>query len=174
METNTVDGLVDAVALALAIRDTAQTGAGQQTQAAGDDGSLVGDDVAEEVAGNNNTVQGARVLDHDHGGTVNKLVAELELGELLLHDLGDYLSPQSAGGEHVGLVQTPDRNRGVLGEREVGGKAGDALDLGAGVGLGVHGEAGAIVLLAVAEVDAAGQFTDDVEVCAAADLGLER
>jgi hypothetical protein len=42
------------------------------------------------------------------------------------------------------------------------------------VGLGVAGIAATVVLCALAEVDAAGQLADNVEVDAAADLGLER
>jgi hypothetical protein len=174
LEKHTVDGLVDTVALALAIRDAAERSAGQQTQAAGNDGSLVGDDVAEQVAGDNDTVQSTGVLDHDHGSAVDELMANLQLRELLLHDLSNDLSPQSAGGEHVGLVQTPDGSWGVLGESEVGGETGDALDLGARVGLSVHGVTRAIVLNTVTEVDTTGQFADDVDVDATADFGLER
>ena len=173
VERHTVDGLVDTVALALAVRDTTERSAGQQTQAAGDDGSLVRDDVAEQVAGDNNTVQSTRVLDQDHGSAVDELVTNLQLRELLLHDLGDDLSPQSAGGEHVGLVQTPDGSWGVLGESEVGGETSDALNLMARVGLGVHGVTRTIVLGAVTEVDTTGQFADNVDVDATADFGLE-
>jgi hypothetical protein len=169
-----VDGLVDTVALALAVGDTTERSAGQQTQTAGNDGSLVGDDVAEQVAGDNDTVQSTRVLDHDHGSAVDELMTNLQLREFLLHDLGDNLSPQSAGGEDVGLVQTPDGSWGVLGEGEVGGETGDALDLRARVGLSVHGVTRTIVLDAVAEVDTTGQFADNVDVDATADLGLER
>jgi hypothetical protein len=91
-----VDGLINAVALALAIRDTAQAGAGQQTDASGDDRSLVADDVAEQVARNHNTVETPGVLDHDHSSAVDQLVAELQLGKLLLENLGDHLAPQTA------------------------------------------------------------------------------
>lgn len=101
-------------------------------------------------------------------------MANLQLRELLLHDLCDDLSPQSAGGEHVGLVQTPDRGRGVLGEGEVGSETGDALDLRARVGLGVHGVTRTVILGAVTEVDTTGQLTDNVDVDTTADFGLER
>ena len=169
-----MDGLVDAVALALAVRDAAQAGAGQQPDAARDDGGLVADDVAEQVAGHDDAVESARVLDHEHGGAVDELVVQLQLGELLLKHLGDDLAPQAAGGQHVGLVQAPDLGGRVVGQGQEARQAGDALDLGARVGLRVHGEAGAVVLGALAKVDAARQLADDDEVGAAAHLGLKR
>lgn len=167
--------LVDAVALALSIGKTSQTGTGQQTNAARDNTGLVTDDVAEQIAGHDDAVEGAGALDHEHGGRVDELVLELQLGELVLEEVGDGLAPQAAGGEHVGLVETPDLGRGVLGEGQEGRQAGDALDLGPAVGLRVHGEAlDAVVLDAVAEVDAARQLAHDDKVGAAADFGLER
>lgn len=168
-----MDGLVDAVALALAVGETTQTGARQQTKAAGDDAGLVADDITEQVARHDDTVQLAGALDHQHGGGVDELVLELQLGELVLEELGDSLPPQAAGGQDIGLVQTPDLGRGVLGQGEEGGQAGDALDLDLAVGLRVHGEAAAVILLAVAEVDAAGKLTDNDEVGAAADVSLQ-
>lgn len=167
-----MDGLVDAVALALAVGDAAQAGTGEQTDAAGDNTGLVGDDVAEQVARDDDAVQGAGVLDEDHGGGVDELVLDLELGELPLEQLGDDLAPQAAGGQDVGLVQAPD---GLLaaGDGEEAGQAADALDLLAGVGLRVPGLAVAGVLLALAKVDTARQLADDDHVGAAADVGLE-
>jgi hypothetical protein len=169
-----VNGLVDAVALALSVRRRGERGAGQKAEGAGDDGSLVGDNVAEQVAGDDDTVEGTRVLDHQHSSRVDQVVAELQLRELLLHDLGHDLAPQSAGGHHVGLVERPDGRGRVLGQSEVGSETGDALDLVAVVGLCVAGIAAAVVLCALAEVDAASELADDVEVHATTDLGLER
>lgn len=169
----TVDRLVDAVAPALAVGDSAQTSAGAETDAAGDDAGLVADNVAEEVAGDDDAVEAGGVLDHDHGGAVDELVVELELGKLLGHGLGDNLAPQAARGENVGLVQAPHGGGRVPRKGEVTRQAGDALDLGTGVGLGVHGVTGAVILGALAKVDAAGQLADDGEVGAAAHLGLE-
>ena len=64
----TVDGLVDAVALALAVGRCGERSTGKEAERAGDDGGLIGDDVAEQVAGDNHTVESARVLHHQHGG----------------------------------------------------------------------------------------------------------
>ncbi len=169
-----MDRLIDAVALALAIWDAAQARARQQPDAPGDDGGLVADDVAEQVAGHDDAVQGARVLDHEHGGAVDELVVQLQLRELLLKHLGHDLPPQAAGRQHVGLVQAPDLGGRVVGQGQEARQAGDALDLGARVRLRVHGEAGPVVLGALAKVDAARQLADDDKVGAAAHLGLER
>ena len=165
--------LIDAVALAIAVRDAAQAGTGQQTDAARDDGSLVADDVTEQVAGNDDTVQGTRVLDHDHRRAVDQLVLQLQLGELLLEYFSDDLPPQAAGREHVGLVQAPDLGRRVAREGQEATQTSDPLNLLARVGLGVEGETRAIVLLAIAEVDAASELTNDDKVSAAADFGLQ-
>lgn len=168
-----VDGLVNTVALALAVGNAAQAGRREQADGAGDDRGLVRDDVAKEVAGDDDAVKGTGVLDEQHGGAVDELVLELKLGELLADDVGHSLAPEAAGGEHVGLVQRPDLGGRVLGQGEEAGESGDALDLGAAVGLGVAGVAGAVILGAVTKVDTTGKLTDDNEVSAAADLGLE-
>lgn len=169
----TVDGLIDAVALALAVGDPAQTGTGEETDAAGDDRGLVADDIPKQVAGDDNAVEAAGVLDHDHGRAVDELVVNLELGVFLGKHVRDRLAPETTSRQHVGLVQAPDLCRRVAGEREGGAEAGDALNLGAAVGLRIHGEAAAVVLGAVAKVDAARQLADDGEVGPAAHFGLE-
>lgn len=168
-----MDRLVDTVDTALAVRNTAQTGTGQETQRAGDNTSLVADDITEEVAGDNDTVELAGVLDHEHGSGVDQVVTDLDLRELIGHDLSDDLAPQTASSQNIGLVQTPHGERGVVLQGQVTGQAGDALDLSARVGLGVHGESGAVVLLALTEVDTTSKLTDDVEVDTTADLGLQ-
>lgn len=165
--------LVNTVALALAVRRGGEGCTGQETERARDDGGFVGDDVAEQVARDDDTIQSARVLDHQHSSRVDEVVAELELRELLLHDLRDSLAPQPAGGHDVGLVERPDGRGRVLGQSEVGSEAGDALDLGARVGLRVERVPAAIVLFALAEVDSARELAHDVEVGAAAHFGFE-
>jgi hypothetical protein len=169
-----VNRLINAITLALPIRNPTQTRARQQPNTPRDDRCLITDNIPKQVARNHDAVQRARVLDHEHGCAVNQLVVELELRELLLKHLGDNLPPQPAGRQHVRLVQTPHLGRRVLGQREEPRQARDPLDLGARVGLGVEREARTVVLLALAKVDAARQLPDDDEVGAAADLGLER
>lgn len=166
--------LVDTVALALAIRQTTQTGRGQQTNATGDDTGLIADDVTEQVARHDDAVEGTRALDHQHSRRVDQLVLQLQLGKLLLEQLGDGLAPQPARGQHVGLVQAPDLGRRVLGQSQECRQTRNTLNLGAAVGLGVEREAlDAVVLLALAEVDTTSQLTHDDEVSTAAHVGLE-
>lgn len=169
-----MDRLVNTVHLALAIGNAAQTGRGQQTQRAGNNTRFVADDITEQVASDDDAVQLARVLDHDHSSGVNQLVADLELRELLLHDLGDDLAPKTAGSQDVGLVETPDGQGRVVLQGQVSGQTDDALDLGPRVRLCVHSESAAVVLLALAEVDTARQLADDVEVDAPADVCPQR
>lgn len=169
-----MDRLVDTVHAALAVGNTAQTGTGQKTQGAGDDTRLVADDIAKQVAGDNDTVQLARILNHEHGRRVNEVVTDRHLRELLGHNLSHDLAPQTAGREDVGLVQTPYGQRRVVLQGQVRSQAGDALNLGARVWLRVHGVSGPIVFLPLTEVDAAGQLTDDVEIDTAAHFSLQR
>lgn len=165
--------LIDAVALALAVGDTAQTGTRQQTNAARNDTGLVRDNITKQVAGDDDTVEGSGVLDHDHGRRVDELVLNLEVRELALKRLGHDVAPQAGRGEDVGLVEGDDPLvAAAAGEKS--SQAGDALDLGARVGLLVPGVARAVVLLPLAKVDAARQLADNDKVGAAADVGLER
>lgn len=168
-----MNGLVNTVALALAIGNAAQAGTGQQANAAGDNASLVTDDIAKEVACDNNAVEASRVLDQNHSSAINKLVLNLEIGELALKCLRHDLAPQAAGSQDIGLVQRPDLLVAAAAGHEAS-KTRNALNLGARVGLSVPSCAGAIVLLALAKVDAASQLADNDNVSAAANLGLER
>lgn len=169
-----MNGLIDTVNTVLAIGNTAQTGTRQQTQGTRNNTSLIGDNITEQVASNNNTIQLAGVLNHKHSSRVNKMVPDLDLRELLLHNLRNNLAPQTAGSEDISLVQGPHGQGRVVLQSKVGSETDDTLDLGAGVGLSVHGVTGAVIFRALAEVNATGEFTDDVEVDAAADLLLER
>ena len=170
---HTVNRLVDTIHLALTIGNTTQTSTGQKTQRPRDNTSLVTNDITKQVTGDDNPVQLARVLNHNHSRRVNQLVPDLHLRELLSHHLRHNLPPQPTRREDVGLVQTPHGERRVVLQGQVCGETGDALDFGARVRLGVEGVAAAVVFLALAEVDTAGQFTDDVEVDAAADVGSQ-
>lgn len=169
-----MDRLIDTINLGLAIRHTSQTGTGQQSQRTRNNTGLVRNDVAKEIARDDDTIQLARVLDHEHSRRVNQMVTQLQLRELLGHDLRNNLAPKSAGREHIGLVQTPHWQGRVTLQREVAGKTRDALNLGARVRFRVESEAVAFVFLAIPKVDSARQFADDVEVDATAHVGLER
>lgn len=166
----TVNGLVDAIALALAIRNAAQAGAGQQANAAWDDAGLVADDVAKQVTRDDDAVQAARVLDHDHGRAVDELVLHLEIRKLLLERLCHDLAPEPARRQHVGLVQRPHLGLAAA-PRQEPGQTRHTLDLGARVRLRVPGVAVAVVLVALAKVDAARELAHDDKIGAAAHLG---
>lgn len=101
-------------------------------------------------------------------------MSDLHLRELLLHNLRDNLTPQPTRREHISLVQAPHGERWVVLQGHVRRETGNALDFGARVRLRVERVAIAVVFLAVAEVDTTSQFTDDVEVDAAADVSAER
>lgn len=161
--------LINTINATLPIGNTTQTSTRQQTQRTRDNTSLITNDITEQVTRNNNAVQLTGVLNHNHSSRVNQLVLNLQLRELLRHDLSDGLSPQTTRSQHIGLIQTPHGERGVVLQGKVCGEASDALDFGAGVGLRVHGVAAAVVFLAVSEVDSTRQFADDVEVDALAD-----
>lgn len=164
--------LVDAVALALAIRNAAQTGTGQETNRSRNNTSLVADDIAEKVAGNNNTVQASGVLDQDHSSAVNKLVLDGQVRELLLKGLGHDLAPQPAGSKNIGLIQRPDLLVTTAPSKETS-QTGDALNLLSRVGLNVPSLARAVILLAVTEVDTTSQLSHNNDISAADDLSLE-
>lgn len=168
-----MDGLVDAVAAALAVGDAAEAGAGQEADAAGDDAGLVADDVAKEVAGDDDAVERRGLLDQDHGGAVNELVLHRQVGKLALKRLRHDAAPQPARGQHIGLVERPNPPVAPAPGQEAS-QTRDALHLGARVGLHVPSGAGAVVvLLAVAKVDAARELAHNDDVGAAAHVGLE-
>ena len=169
-----MNGLVDAIHLCLSVRYTAQTRARQQSQASRDDARLVADDVAKEIARHNDTVERPRVLDHQHGRAVNEVMANLQLRELLGKHLRHDLAPQPRGRHDVRLVQAPHLLRRTRLQGQVSREAGDALNLRARIRLGVEGEAGPVILGALAKVDAAGQLADDGEVDALAHGLFER
>lgn len=165
--------LIDTIDPALSIGNTTQTSTGQKPERTRDDTGLVTNDIAKQVAGDNNAVQLPRVLHHHHGRGVNKLVPNLHLREFLRHNFRHRLAPQPTRREDVGLVQAPHGQRRVVLQGEVCREAGDTLNLDARVRLRVQRVAATVVLLALAEVDTAGKFSDDVEVDATAHFGAE-
>src|SRR5262245_21270397 len=75
----------------------------READAAGDGGGQVGDDVAEEVVGDDH-VEARRVGGHEDRRGVDVQVVDTDLRELP-PDLGDHARPHGAGvDEHVGLV----------------------------------------------------------------------
>ena len=170
---HTVNRLVDTIA-AGAIWDAAQRRRREKTDRARDDGRLIGDDVTEQVARHDDTVECAGVLNHQHGRRVDEVVSDLQLGELLCHHLRHDLTPQTRRRKHIRLVERPHRQGWVRLHSQVSREADDALDLRARVDLRVPGDSVTSILLALAKVQTTRQLADDVEVGAAADVGLER
>ena len=85
---------------------SADGGRGQHAERAGDDAGLVGEDVAEEVLGEDDVEVAGDVHDvHRHG--VDKLVLEGDVG-VVLGDFGDGGAPELRDFEDVGLVDGGD------------------------------------------------------------------
>lgn len=63
----TVNRFIYPIDTILSIRDARQARARQQAQTARNHACLVTDDIPEQIACNNDPVQGARVLHHQHG-----------------------------------------------------------------------------------------------------------
>lgn len=170
----TVNRLINPINRPLPIRNPTQTSTGQKPQRTRNNTSLVTNNIPKQVTRDDNPIQLLRILNHDHRRRVDQLMPDLQLRELLRHHLRHRLPPQPAGREHVGLVKTPHGERRVVLQSQVAREAGDALDLGPRVGFRVECVAGAVVFFALAKVDPAGEFADDVEVDAAAYVGAER
>src|SRR5262249_20144536 len=69
---HTVNRLIDTIDAALAVRNPAQTSTGKQSKRTGDNASLVADDIAKEVARDDNPVQLPRIFNHQHGCAVDE------------------------------------------------------------------------------------------------------
>ena len=104
-------------------RPAPERGAREHPDRAGQHRGLVGEDVAEQVLGEDH-VEVARRGDELHRGVVDEHVLELDVRELLRVHAHHRLAPQPAGLQHVGLVDARDaRARGAEAD------AGDPLDL---------------------------------------------
>lgn len=147
-----VNGLVDTHGALGRVRGTSKRSRWEETEGSGDDGSLVRDNVAKEILGNDNTVELAWVCDHHHGGRVDKVVLELELGVLGLHDTSEGLAPETGSGHDVCLVERGNLHWWLGGEGNLSCHTSDALDLGLGVLANVLCPAFLIWLNALSEV----------------------
>src|SRR5690606_2250940 len=77
--------------------------AGGQADTAAHRGGEVGDDIAEQVVGDDH-VEAGRVVDHMDGGGVDVLVGDLDVGELGAHRVHRALPQRPGEGQDVGLV----------------------------------------------------------------------
>jgi hypothetical protein len=129
-----VDGLVERLAPAGRRVGGAQRGRGQHPEAAGEHRGAVGEQIAEQVVGDDD-IELLGPPHELHSAVVGVHVAELDVHVLavvkFLHDL----APQDAGVHHVRLL---DRGHRVAPDaRQLEPDPGHALDLGRGVDLGV-------------------------------------
>ena len=141
---------------------------GLQAHGTGDAGGLVGEDVAEGVLGDDD-VEETGLGEHAHRGIVDEHIVGAHLGILGFHLLGD-LAPQTAGGQHVGLVDDGQVLVALHGHLET--EFQDALDLGTGVDIGIVGHV--VVLMLLSEVHAAREFAQHDEVGTADEFILQR
>ena len=146
--------------LVQAARAAAQARGGHHAEAARDGGALVGEDVAEEVAGDHHVELG-RAQDELHGGVVDVHVADLDLrilGGKALHGL----APEAGALEHVRLVDGAELAAALFGHLKADAR--EALDLHLGIGHLVGGGLAVVGAPALAEVDVAGQLAQDHDV----------
>ena len=152
-----MDGLIQAAGA------VAQRGGRDHADGAGDHGSLVRQDVAEHVLGNDHVELGG-VFDDLHGAVVHEHLAVFHIRVFGLQAV-HHASPQAAGVQNVCLVHAAQ----LFAALACGLKAdaADALDLVLRVGHGVDGlllAAGEGVGLVIAKVYAADQLTHDDEI----------
>ena len=94
----------------------ADGGGGKEAEGAGDDGGLVGEDVAEEVFGEDD-VEVARRVHEVHGHGVDELVLEGDVG-VVAAEIGDGGAPELRDLEDVGLVDGGEFAAAAAGELE--------------------------------------------------------
>ena len=161
-----VDGLVEAE------RAGAEGGGGEHADGAGQHGRGVGEDVAEDVAGDDD-VELSGGADQLHAGGVDIKVGQLHVG-VFAADLDDDFAPELHGFEHVGLVDGAELVAAEAGGLEAG--VGDAGDLVLGVAHGVDADASAVLdvdAAGLAEIEVPVQFAEDEHVDAFDDLGAQ-
>ena len=141
----------------------------EHAQAAGEHRRLVGQDVAEQVLGDQD-VEHCRAADEEHRARVHELMVDVDVGELRA-DLVDDLAPKPRGGQHVRLVHAGQAAAAAL--RQLHGEPDDAPDLPLRVPEGVDRDAalrGVALLRRAPEVQPGGELADDQEVHALEDL----
>src|SRR5699024_4266366 len=124
-----VDGLIQAAGA------VPQRGGRDHPDGAGDHGSLVREDVAEHILGDDDVELGG-VLDDLHGGVVHEHLAVLHVGVFVLQAV-HHGAPQAAGVQDVGLVHAAQLFAALAGRLKA--DAADPLDLMLGIGHDVHG-----------------------------------
>lgn len=146
----------------------------EHTYGSGEYGGFVGEDVTEHVACDYYVEEG-RVDGELLGAVVYVHVVEFDVGVFFVMDADDGAAPEAGCGEDVGFVYAGDVVLSFSGCFE--GKSCDAFDFGDGVVFEVPCSFGAVMdfgFAAVAEVDAADEFSDDHDVGAFGDFGFQR
>ena len=123
---------------ALPKRSSAQRRRGQHAQRAGGGGRAVGQDVAENVAGDHD-VELRRRSNQLHGGVIDVEMAQLHIREFPIVQRRNLVAPQFAGFQDIGLVDRAKLAPTLA--RQLEREAGDALHFVGGVGLGVEAAA---------------------------------
>jgi hypothetical protein len=166
--------LVYSIDSSLSVGQCRQACTRQQTQASWNNTCFIRNDIAKQVACDNDSIQRRWILDHDHCRRIDQLMLILELWEFICHDVCDCLAPQSACRQYVGLVQTPHLCWRVLCQSQVGSQPRYALNLWTRIRLYIVCVSRSIIFLLLAKVKAARQFADNGEVGAFADGFFER
>ncbi len=139
-------------------------GGGREAEAAGELRGEIGDDVAEEIVGDDD-VELAGVADDLHGEGVYIKVAGVDLRIFGADDLEDALPEVAGEGHRVGLVRHAKTLK-FVGAGVVEGVADDALDAFAGVDVFLDGNlVGSVLLIeaADADIETFGIFAEDHE-----------
>ena len=156
------------------LRETRPEGSGgEKPERAADGRRLVGEDVAEQVLGDDD-VEASRIGQEQVGGRVDERVLDRD-PRMTDRGLVDDLTPQAAGGEDVRLVDAGEVAATTRSKREC--ELHDALDLRSSVAKRVDRRGDPVGFLAPLrspEVEAAGQLADDEDVRIAADLRSQR
>ena len=147
----------------------AQRGGRQQSHRSAQHRRLVGKDVAEQVFRQQH-VERTRARQQVHRGRVHQHVLEPYIGKFLAYHPRYHFPPQARGVQHIGLVDMGNVPLALPGE--LAGLARNPLDFSAGIAAQVLGLVR--IAAALAEIDAAGEFTHHQQVHPGKLLRLDR
>lgn len=111
MQRHTMNRLINPITLPLPIRNSTQARTWQKTNRSRNHARLITNYISKKITRNDDPIQRLRVPYHKHSRRVNQMMSELQLRELLLHNLREHLPPQPTRRQHIRLIQTPNRHR---------------------------------------------------------------
>ena len=153
----------------------AERGGGQHAERAGQHRRAVGQDVAEQIVGDDH-VELLRVAHQLHRAVVGIHVVQFDALAFGLMQLGHRLAPQHAGMHDIGLLDRMHLATALA--REVEADAGHALDLRRRIDLGIDRLLGAVRqglhAARLAEIHTTGQLAQDQDVQPLDQLALQR